>query len=325
MKLLCIGGLLLFACEGSAPSRPEIDAGEQRDAAFDTPRGDSEAGVPVLDAVIADSSGDATASACEPNPCQNGGTCAVVGAGYRCACSAGFQGDNCQARSCVGQTVRVGFLLPGWGQDHAHAELSWVSLQQRARDFGDCGLDVTTVPRGYALDDLRAYDAIILGDPAGAERVYSAPERATIRAYLTSGLGGAYATFLFKLSSFDNSDLVDLLGVAPATITNAITVVSRNASVVNRAHPTTQSLPETFTLLAATQGAEQGNTDGWSNADLLPTAQFVVHGVGESSVIINETSRWRSVYATGFPEYHAADDNTLRLMYNSILWAAGYR
>ncbi|CAM9164286.1 unnamed protein product, partial [Laminaria digitata] len=37
------------------------------------------------------------ASACSPDPCLNGGSCAIdVAGGFICSCSAGFGGITCQ-------------------------------------------------------------------------------------------------------------------------------------------------------------------------------------------------------------------------------------
>ena len=36
------------------------------------------------------------ATACDNNPCQNDGTCAVSGNSYTCSCPDGYSGDNCQ-------------------------------------------------------------------------------------------------------------------------------------------------------------------------------------------------------------------------------------
>jgi hypothetical protein len=33
--------------------------------------------------------------ACNPNPCQNGGTCQASGSGYSCTCASGWTGTNC--------------------------------------------------------------------------------------------------------------------------------------------------------------------------------------------------------------------------------------
>lgn len=33
---------------------------------------------------------------CDPNPCDNGGTCTAVGIGYTCVCVAAFAGNSCQ-------------------------------------------------------------------------------------------------------------------------------------------------------------------------------------------------------------------------------------
>ena len=33
---------------------------------------------------------------CDPNPCQNSGRCFITESGYRCQCSNGYDGKNCQ-------------------------------------------------------------------------------------------------------------------------------------------------------------------------------------------------------------------------------------
>lgn len=40
-------------------------------------------------------------SACEPNPCQYGGTCVSFGSGYSCQCLVGFVGMNCEQRQMI--------------------------------------------------------------------------------------------------------------------------------------------------------------------------------------------------------------------------------
>ena len=37
---------------------------------------------------------------CDPNPCQNGGSCIDAVGSYKCVCEDGYTGDNCQTGMC---------------------------------------------------------------------------------------------------------------------------------------------------------------------------------------------------------------------------------
>ena len=38
---------------------------------------------------------------CNPDTCQNGGTCTVIGADFFCLCDLGFIGNRCQGKSVI--------------------------------------------------------------------------------------------------------------------------------------------------------------------------------------------------------------------------------
>ena len=42
---------------------------------------------------------------CDPNPCQNGGTCTDGVNNYRCSCAAGYTGYNCSIGMCKRTTL----------------------------------------------------------------------------------------------------------------------------------------------------------------------------------------------------------------------------
>ncbi|XP_031564353.1 fibropellin-1-like [Actinia tenebrosa] len=53
-------------------------------------------------------------SQCEPNPCKNGATCYDVGQGYECTCAKGFKGDNCEdINKCHPNPCRNGGMCTG--------------------------------------------------------------------------------------------------------------------------------------------------------------------------------------------------------------------
>ncbi|CAB3994571.1 neurogenic locus notch homolog 1-like, partial [Paramuricea clavata] len=53
-------------------------------------------------------------SQCEPNPCKNGGSCYDVGTGYECTCSIGFKGSTCEDKNkCHPNPCRNGGICTG--------------------------------------------------------------------------------------------------------------------------------------------------------------------------------------------------------------------
>lgn len=48
---------------------------------------------------------------CEPNPCDNGGTCSIAGGGgWTCSCPPGWTGSQCQNRELIFRHFMVYFL-----------------------------------------------------------------------------------------------------------------------------------------------------------------------------------------------------------------------
>ena len=45
------------------------------------------------------------ADPCDPNPCQNSGSCSVYGSSSSCACASGFTGSNCSDISTATTSV----------------------------------------------------------------------------------------------------------------------------------------------------------------------------------------------------------------------------
>ncbi|MES2641108.1 MAG: hypothetical protein V4850_16590 [Myxococcota bacterium] len=224
---------------------------------------------------------------------------------------------------CSGETVSVAYL-PGWSSTHtSSASLIWSNLETNSLLYGDCTIDITSVGSSFTLATLSAYDAIIVSDPSGGSRLYTSAEQTAIRDYLEGGYGGAYASFLLKYLTFDNSPLMDLFGIDPTGMGDGSSPTSGTASVVDASHPVADGLPASFSLLG--YGQEQVNAGGWTAADLGTCAEFVMYGAGQSAVIANDDYNWRSVYFTGMPEYNNAGTDSRQAIYNALLWAAGYQ
>ncbi|MDP2311291.1 MAG: hypothetical protein Q8P41_00185 [Pseudomonadota bacterium] len=224
---------------------------------------------------------------------------------------------------CSGATVNVAYL-PGWANTHTGStSLIWSSLETNSLAYGGCTIDITSVGSGFTLATLSAYDAIVISDPSGGSRLYTAAELTAIRDYLEGGYGGAVGTYLLEYLAYANSSLYDLFGIDSTGITSGSSSVSTGGTVVDATHPVADNLPASFTLLG--YGYEQSNSGGWTDADLLGCAELVIDSAGGSSVIANDDYNWRSVYFTGMPEYSSAGTDSRQAIYNSILWAAGYQ
>ena len=76
------------------------------------------------------------ASVCDPNPCQNSGTCNPNGASYTCACVSGTSGTNCEIDNQAPQCVS------GWGGTY-----------EVTSHLGDCKRIHTVLQNGTWIDN----------------------------------------------------------------------------------------------------------------------------------------------------------------------------
>jgi hypothetical protein len=83
--------------------------GTSADAALDAMAPNIDSGAAQPDAGAGDASADGSVATrpCDPNPCQNGGTCASAGGGRTCDCSDGYMGANCELEICGDTPIRT--------------------------------------------------------------------------------------------------------------------------------------------------------------------------------------------------------------------------
>ena len=54
---------------------------------------------------------------CDPQPCQNGGTCTPLPAGYNCSCPHGYEGSQCERGRCLVLTKIAGLGSFLWSNE----------------------------------------------------------------------------------------------------------------------------------------------------------------------------------------------------------------
>ncbi len=114
-------------------------------------------------------------SACQPNPCQNGGTCSEQGTGYVCMCPDGFSGASCEVDACDpdpcgngGTCVGAaggGYVCecpPGWEGTHCETDVDECTPVNPCQQGAACtNLDGTyecDCPTGYAGQNCDAFE-----------------------------------------------------------------------------------------------------------------------------------------------------------------------
>lgn len=236
--------------------------------------------------------------------------------------------DDAIDQDCDGAdagSVVIG-LLPGWGSGTADTSLIWPKFASSWSTFGTCPVEVRDVGRDFTLATLLATGSttLVLTDPAGGTKQYTAAELQAVRDWAEGGYGGVIYTYLMTWDGWshaemwDNGDIADLVGVDPAALSYANPAAVTTVAVTDPTHPVSAGLPASFPLTS--YGYSQGrSTTTWADA-LLPGASIVMAGSdGNMVAIVHEGAVWRGVWFTGMADYQSGPASS-RAMYNAAVW-----
>lgn len=227
--------------------------------------------------------------------------------------------------ACSGGTVRVAWVS-GWGSGWADSSLAWNTLSSSWSSYGGCALSFTNVFQPFTAATLAsaAPDVILLGDVGGGTRTLSAAEMSAIEAYVQAGNAGVLITYALSYSSYTaNARLAPLAGVNASALSGSSGTITNRTTMVDPTHPLFTGV-STSPFTAVTFLSEQGRTVGSWSAALRPGASIVGGTTGQNTLITYTGSAWRGVFITGMMEYQNAGVDARQVLYNSLMWAAGY-
>jgi len=141
--------------------------------------------------------------------------------------------DTC---SCDSLTIAV---LPGWGGSYTSSSLAWQDVEANQSSYGDCVISFVDVPSGFTYGDLvkTGAEVLLVGDVGGGSISYSSTNLDAISDFLSKGHGGLVLTYAVSYSGYTNDDLVEWVGIDPATMTSSTSSASTIMSVLDTSHP----------------------------------------------------------------------------------------
>jgi hypothetical protein len=223
---------------------------------------------------------------------------------------------------CTHLTVAA---LPGWGGDWSNSSLAWSDVAANSSSYGDCIINsFLTVSSPFSLSDLQATgaDVLLVSNSGGGGVQYSTAEMDAIGDFVQAGSGGLMTTYLLSNTNTDNGDLAEWFGVDSSQLGTSSTPASTVVSVQDASHPLATNLAASFN--AGGYGQSQTVSSTWSAA-LLSGASIVMQDAsGEASVIAYENNGARGVWVTWMAEYSNTTLDGEQLLYNGLIWAAGY-
>jgi hypothetical protein len=226
--------------------------------------------------------------------------------------------------SCTCETLTIA-VLPGWGSTYNHASLAWPDVETNQSSYGDCVVSFVDVPGNFTYADLVLTGAgvLLVGNVGGGSFTYTSTELDAISDFLSKGHGGLMLTYAVSYSTNTNDDLVEWVGIDPAAMSSSsVTSVNTTMSVLDVAHPLATGLGSK-SVSTGGFGHAQALTTSW-NKSLLYGADVVMENSAQDAVVVAYDDAWRGVWFTWMIEYSTTTIDGEQMLYNGLIWAAGY-
>jgi len=221
------------------------------------------------------------------------------------------------------ETLTVAFL-PGWAGTYTNGSVAWADVVANQASYGDCTVSFVDVSSNFSYGDLvkTGAEVIVAADVGGGTTTYTAKELAAVSDYLSKGHGGIVLTYAVSYSTYLNDDLVEWVGIDPTTMTSDTVSVSTTMSVLDTSHPLATGLTSKTVSPGGYANSQELSTS-WSKA-LLSGADIVMENSDQSAVVVAYEDAWRGVWFTWMIEYSSTTTDGEQMIYNGLVWAAGY-
>jgi len=220
--------------------------------------------------------------------------------------------------------VRVAFC-PSWGRSQ-DPSLLYRDIANQWFRLGDCEIQFIDVYSPVTYEKLASTeaDAVVICDPAGGNRQYSASEADAIQNYLITGNKGLFISYALNYGSFNDAVLARLVGVNGTLLANTSSLHGNTFDLLEPSHPLFLNISNPW-YSNGYYDSQALNGSSWSEAVKSGEARILARTTDSLAYVIAfDNLIWRSVWATSMPDYHGNDED-MQFIYNSIIWLSSTR
>jgi len=211
-------------------------------------------------------------------------------------------------------------VVKSWGGGGASA---WLELNSEWHSYGSISISIDTTTLGnvpsFTYQDLvdTNADVIILSDPAGGVKKYSASEIAAVQQYALEGHNVIGTFLVLQWIECDNRGLAPIFGLR-SDIDYITESISNTFNQLDPADFLFNYLPDPWTSMGYphTQSPEDDYT--WDPVDLNGAVMKAEGDSYEAMISVYNAGSYRGIYISNMPE-HNGTANDKQLLYNAIV------